>query len=844
MGAPSQLAAILPRRPLQPRRRSWRRLGPARRVQEQLLRPHRIGAGPAQPRDHMRERLARLVAEPFPAGKGRREHGVRSGRRMTRMTTVERDTSQSALYANSTRQALEIEPNSTESDNQMALTHTEGKVESSYQVKTVAWRGHTKRLRLEPGSLTLDVPLSACVTKGDKLRVEAGDVWVIGQNGDCKILQPYIVPDVVNLGRVRVEVLVKEVTEHEEHLGYQALAENHYRGKSIHGRTARLIVRTFHPKYPKVLGYIELATPFFMNKPRSRILDAPFTCGNVSWTRWDMVTLRKYIHIVVRIARTVVAPEFRGANIGQLLVKHAACFARDRWQVSGFLPYFLEISADMLKFVPFAERAGMTYVGETEGNLTRVAKDMQYLIKRFRNNPSGKMEFENISGILDQQIARMDRSLEIMEQEGIDASALYEKLNKLSQKTVLKQFALFHGIVSLPKPHYMSGLSDTSVNFLSERVQQLSIANGNLPPKINIEPIAEPVVFDNVSIEYTSSVRRTYLTHAVQQAFDISPDHVHTTVIRNFDAIVEPGSIVLILGPSGSGKTSLLELLCQKADQFTPLVKGTVNLPQNFRAETVRGFRSKKPLIDALGERDVRFALYLLGLAGLSEPALYLKRFQELSRGQQYRAVLSKLIASRCNVWIADEFCADLDPATANVVADNVQRIARQMGVTVVAAAPHCDNFLLSLQPDLVVLLGSSWDHSIVPGEDYIKAIRFPTDSSGDIPRISIDPRLLEMLKVGSKDATVWRGRIQLSPGLTLVSDGTESVAVNVKSSVCKRFSHLSDADARSGGLDCALEIKRHVKAMYPDLGERSIVTVVRFEPSLRSWVGANGQSP
>ena len=65
----------------------------------------------------------------------------------------------------------------------------------------------------------------------------------------------------------------------------------------------------------------------------------------------------------------------------------------------------------MLKFVPFAERAGMTYVGETEGNLKRVAKDMRYLIGRFQEDPGGKTEFESISGILDQQVARMDRSL-------------------------------------------------------------------------------------------------------------------------------------------------------------------------------------------------------------------------------------------------------------------------------------------------------------------------------------------------------------------------------------------------------------------------------------------------
>ena len=313
--------------------------------------------------------------------------------------------------------------------------------ERVHQVKTVNWKGYFKRLRLEPESLMLDVPLSACVTRGDHVRLEGGDAWVVGKNGDCQFLQPYVVPDMIDLGGVQREVLVKEITELEEHIAYRSLADYHYREKAIHGRTARLVVRSFHPKFPQVLGYIELATPFFMNKPRSLVLDAPFMSGAISWDSWDMATLRKYIHVVVRIARTVVAPEFRGANIGQLLVKHAAAFARDRWQISGYLPLFLEISADMLKFVPFAERAGMTYVGETEGNLQRVAKDMRYLIGRFGDNPEGKTEFENISGILDQQIARMDRSIRVMQQEGLDVTDLFQRLDNLSRKSVLKHFA-------------------------------------------------------------------------------------------------------------------------------------------------------------------------------------------------------------------------------------------------------------------------------------------------------------------------------------------------------------------------------------------------------------------
>ena len=701
-------------------------------------------------------------------------------------------------------------------------------------VAAVNWKGHTKRLKLEPGGFTMDVPLSACVTKGDRLRYHSGDAWVIGKNGDCKILQPYVVPDVVNLGGDEIDVLIKEITEPEEHTGYQALADYHYRGKSIHGRTARLIVRTSTPRYPKVLGYIELATPFFMNKPRSQILNAPFDCGNVSWDTWDMPTLRRYIHVVVRIARTVVSPEFRGANIGQLLVKHASSFAKTRWQVAGYLPQFLEISADMLKYVPFAERAGMTYVGHTQGNLHRVSKDMRYLIDRFRHDPRGKSEFEKISGILDQQVARMDRFMTVMEQEDLDSDTLYSKLEGLSQKAALRDFALFQGIVSLPKPHYMAGLSSYAESFLKERVSQLGIGSDHVPPRLNLETIDAPIALENITIEYCSQVRRTSSTHAVQQAFDISPDQVRTTILRNLTFTIEPGSIVLVLGPSGSGKTSLLKLLTRTLDKTTSQLSGTVTLPHNYEPGTFQDLRSKKPLIDAFPTTDVNTALYLLGLAGLSEPALYLKRYAELSGGQQYRAMLSMLIGSQANVWLADEFCAHLDPATAKVVAENIQRLARRLGATVVAAAPHCDHFVHSLRPDVVVMLTSSWEHSMIAGPDYLRRIAPPASSASEFQRLTVATPHLTAIKAGATSTIICKGRKKVAAGMMLVSDGNEYTTVTVRSSATRRLSTLSSGDIDCEGSDPSAGIRQRAKAMYPELSDRSIITIIRFEPSLK----------
>ncbi len=712
------------------------------------------------------------------------------------------------------------------------LTRIANNPEEQLWVTGVTRNGHLKRLRLEPGPRWLEVPLSACVSTRDRVCIVKEEAWVLCKNGECQFLQPYSAPEVIRLGGFTQEVLVKEITEPEEDTAYRSLADYHYRGHTIYGRTARLVIRTFHPGYPKVIGYIELATPFFMSKARASILNAPFEYGDICWDRWDMPTQRKHIHLMVRIARTVVSPEFRGIGVGQLLVKHAALFAARRWQVSGYLPYFLEISADMLKYVPFAEKAGMLYIGETEGNLGRVAKDMEYLIGRFGEGSEDKRQFEKISGILDEQIARMDRSLKLMAREGMSVADLTKRLRHLSTKAVLRDYALFHGIVSLPKPNYMIGLNQGASQFLARRVQELGICNSEASPSVSIAPLSAPIRFKDFTVTYLSHVRRTLRTHAIQQAFNISPQDIQTTVLQGLTLNIQPGDIVLVAGPSGSGKTTLLEAVTGEIRRHRGMtMTGLVDIPTDCRPATFRPIRSKKPLVELLGTTDVRFALYLLGFAGLSEPALYLKRFQELSRGQQYRAMLARLITSGSNTWIADEFCTNLDPVTANIVAYNIQRIARKLGVTLIAAAPHCTDFILSLNPDIVVALTSSWEHHILTGLEYKQMMSRAQSRNGSLPHLRVFPELLAAVKEGTKRATVRRGRRSFDPGLLLLSSGNDTVAVRVTSTVQKRFSALTNEDAHADGVANVQELRKVLCSIYPELGERDTVTVVRFEP-------------
>lgn len=615
-----------------------------------------------------------------------------------------------------------------------------------HRVKAVRWRGHLKELSLTGASGPLLVPRSACVTGGDSVEVTRDSVWVICSNGKARISPSYVAREHLKVGGLSMEMIVKEITEADELSAYEALTEFHYRGRSLFGRTSRLIVRCFHPVYPSVVGYVELTTPLYMNKPRSAILDAPFRMNGTSWNRWNVQTARDNINLIVRIARCVVYPEFRGLGLGQMLINHAAAFARERWQVGKKKPYFIEISADMLKFVPFAEKAGMTFIGETEGNLGRVAKDMSYLLKNRNRVTSRQIVREEAFGIVDQQVARMHRAAKLLKRNGWNRNELAQRLARLSEDRVMRDFSLFHEIVSLPKPTYLKGLVPDAQEFLRKRAAVLAPKNSNTASCLKAEPIQNPITANKVCLTFQSRVRRTRRTHAIQQAFGISPDDFSHTVVRDLCLTIKAGEVLLVTGASGSGKSSLLNCLTSTRH---PGLSGKLSLPINYRPGLFTSINSQKPLIEILGGADVRSTLQLMGTVGLSDAFVYLKRFNELSNGQQYRAMLAKLISSGTNVWIADEFCANLDVVTAIVVADRLQKVARALKAVLIVASSQPEVFASALNPDKVLQLTTAWEYRLIPGADFIRSIP-PQRAYFPAPTLRIDPRQLKSIRAGS----------------------------------------------------------------------------------------------
>jgi ABC-type lipoprotein export system ATPase subunit len=171
---------------------------------------------------------------------------------------------------------------------------------------------------------------------------------------------------------------------------------------------------------------------------------------------------------------------------------------------------------------------------------------------------------------------------------------------------------------------------------------------------------------------------------AVAEGFGLGLDQWEKFVVYdNVELKIGPTDITLITGDSGSGKSVLLKALEKDIKQDLGLSYININdiLP-------IIG----KPLIETVGE-TLEEGLELLSKVGLNDAFLFLRSYEQLSDGQKYRYKIAKMMESKAQFWVMDEFAATLDRDTAKIVAYNLQKLARQQGKAVLAATTHTDLF-------------------------------------------------------------------------------------------------------------------------------------------------------
>ena len=204
------------------------------------------------------------------------------------------------------------------------------------------------------------------------------------------------------------------------------------------------------------------------------------------------------------------------------------------------------------------------------------------------------------------------------------------------------------------------------------------------------DPAFAPITFERVSFRYPMR--------------DVD-------VVQDLDLEIEPGRMVAIVGPSGGGKSTLLSLLLRFFDPSAGrILVGGLDLveldpdawrrtmayvpqsPTLFRGSAADNIRLGEPGADA---DRVRAAARLAGAHDFVEalPDGYETIVGDggrlLSTGQRRRLALARAFLRDAPLVLLDEPTADLDPASAALVGDAIDRLRAGRTVVLVAHRPE-----------------------------------------------------------------------------------------------------------------------------------------------------------
>ncbi|GAA1160841.1 phosphonates import ATP-binding protein PhnC [Microbacterium oxydans] len=175
---------------------------------------------------------------------------------------------------------------------------------------------------------------------------------------------------------------------------------------------------------------------------------------------------------------------------------------------------------------------------------------------------------------------------------------------------------------------------------------------------------------------------------------------------------IEAGEMVAVVGLSGSGKSTLIRTI----NGLVPVTSGALDVGEHrvsgASSRTLRRLRGDigmvfqgfnlagrasvlqnvlvgrlahtplwRTLLGVYREADKQLAYHALDRVGIL-PKLH-SRASELSGGQQQRVAIARALAQEPRIVLADEPVASLDPPTAHGVMNDLRRINRDLGITV-----------------------------------------------------------------------------------------------------------------------------------------------------------------
>lgn len=214
-----------------------------------------------------------------------------------------------------------------------------------------------------------------------------------------------------------------------------------------------------------------------------------------------------------------------------------------------------------------------------------------------------------------------------------------------------------------------------------------------------------------------------------------------TVAINGVNLEIEEGKITGIIGRSGSGKSTLLQMINRLIEPTEGTIEFNDTIITDIKGKALRKWRSEcamifqqfnlvdrldvltNVLIGSLG-RNYSFlnlfgyfskeekinALRNLNRFELTEKSL--QRSGTLSGGQQQRVAIARALMQKPKILLADEPISSLDPKNSKRVMDDMLKINREDGITIICnlhsleiAKKYCDR-LIGLSEGEVVFDG------------------------------------------------------------------------------------------------------------------------------------------
>jgi phosphonate transport system ATP-binding protein len=218
-----------------------------------------------------------------------------------------------------------------------------------------------------------------------------------------------------------------------------------------------------------------------------------------------------------------------------------------------------------------------------------------------------------------------------------------------------------------------------------------------------------------------------------------------TVAINGINLEIEEGKITGIIGRSGSGKSTLLRMINRLIEPTEGTIEFNDTIITDIKGKALRKWRSEcamifqqfnlvdrldvltNVLIGSLG-RNYSFlnlfgyfskeekinALRNLNRFELTEKSL--QRSGTLSGGQQQRVAIARALMQKPKILLADEPISSLDPKNSKRVMDDMLKINREDGITIICnlhsleiAKKYCDR-LIGLSEGEVVFDGKPYE--------------------------------------------------------------------------------------------------------------------------------------